>query len=46
METGDCGLMFLAEEPADKDETGRKKRVCVLEIRALSNQAGVFSPVG
>lgn len=26
VETGDCGLMFLAEEPADKDETGIKKK--------------------
>lgn len=26
MEMGDCGLMFLAEEPADKDETGIKKK--------------------
>lgn len=25
VETGDCGLMFLAEEPADKDETEIKK---------------------
>lgn len=25
METGDCGLTFLAEEPADKDERGKKK---------------------
>lgn len=26
VETGDCGLMFLAEEPADKDERGIKKK--------------------
>lgn len=45
METGDCGLTLLAEEPADKDERGKKKQGG-LETRALSNQAGVFSPVG
>lgn len=43
METGDCGLMFLAEEPADKDE--RRTKTGVLETRVLSNQATVFSPV-
>lgn len=46
METGDCGLTFLAEEPADKDERGEKKKQGGLETRALSNQAGVFPPVG
>lgn len=40
MEMGDWGLMFLAEEPAEKDERGMKTEG-VLETRALSNQATV-----
>lgn len=41
METGDCGLMLLADEPADRDEKGGG----VLEERADSKEATVFSPV-
>lgn len=41
VETGDCGLMLLAEEPADRDKRGGG----VLEKRANSNEATVFSPV-
>lgn len=42
METGDCGLMLFAEEPADRDERGGGG---VSEKRAHSNEATVFSPV-
>lgn len=47
METGDWGLMFLAEEPADKDEMREEEKWGGggLETRALSNQATVFAPV-
>lgn len=41
VETGDCDLMFLAEEPADKERRGGGQD----EQRAHSNEGNIFSPI-